>query len=99
MTEITLPQRYSITTDISHSEALNGDGYINSVFLAAHWLPRFRPFLNLVTDTKNSANDLPATFLCNYAPYAIHGSSTAESPVYVQINFRGERTRRGNGNP
>jgi len=43
--EITLPQRYSITADISHCEALNRDWDINFISPAAHRLPRFRCYI------------------------------------------------------
>ena len=68
--------RYLTATDILISYLPQRTGYHGSDV-----------FFNLVTDTKKSANNLPATFLCNYAPYAMHGSSTDVRPVYVQINF------------
>jgi len=43
MSEITLPQRYSITTDISRCEALNRDRKFQ--FPSARRLPQFRSYL------------------------------------------------------
>jgi len=43
--EITLPQRYNITADISHCEALNRDREVKFLSPAAHMLPQFWHYL------------------------------------------------------
>jgi len=45
VTEFKLPQRYIITADISHCEALNRDWEIKFPYPAAHRLPRCRYYL------------------------------------------------------
>jgi len=45
VSEITLPQLYNLTADISHCKALNHDLEINFLSPAAHRLPRFTRYL------------------------------------------------------